>query len=309
MTAHRTILVPLDGSTLSQQSLALVQTLMNKTTEVHLVQVVPQHRGYLPMEIEMEYGWSKQIEFIVARHAQEELEAFAKRLGDSNALGMVPTVHVPIGDPADTIIDMAREVKADLIVMTTHGHGAIKRVLFGSVADRVVRYSPVPVLVMRPGGPLEDDAPASIQRIVVPLDGSPLAERALPVVTTMATQLGVPVLLVRAIHLDFVVPRVDGTFLIPQESIDCIQRFAQDYLSAIRDHLVQEGIVVSIAAEWGTPFEIIDELSANDDLIVMTSHGRGGVGRWLLGSVAEKLVRSAKAPVLLVPVRKANETR
>ena len=307
MNDIHSILIPIDGSSLSLQSLAYAQALASGSSEITLLQVVSDHSGYIPLEIEMAHSWEIDAEARLVDEARTDLQRIAKQLVESSSVAKMPSTRVEIGDPATWILDIAEEGRFSLIVITTHAYGAVRRTLFGSVADRLVRHSSVPVLVVRPQDEIELGIPGPIQRIVVPLDGSPRAENALPFAKLLARHLGVPILLVRAIHLDFIVPRIEGTFVIPEESIEDIERFARDYLSALCTHIIQEGIGCSIVIEWGTPLEVIESKLREDDLLAMTTHGRGGISRWLLGSVAEKLVRTAITPVLLIPAREPLE--
>jgi nucleotide-binding universal stress UspA family protein len=215
---------------------------------------------------------------------------------------------VAAGEPDEEIVSAAAHHGVELIAMASHGRGAIGRAIFGSVADRVARTATVPVLIVRPS---EEDArePVAIARLVVPLDGSEIAARALPVASDLARRLGVPVHIVRAIDPVTSMPVARGVFgaapIVNAELTDRLWREAEseaestvaDAMTSLKD----EGIDASGAVLNGSPFFAISEVTQPGDLIVLTSHGRGGVRCWLLGSVAEKLVREAPVPVLLVP--------
>jgi len=299
MTARQSILVPLYGSSLAKHAIPYAQALTGVGSSVVFLQVVAPNREQAQVAIDQPLGWTADEELSIVSKARLDLDAFAK----SGTLRPLPDVCVTVGEPAETILDVAEQQQSDLIVMTTHGLGAIKRALFGSVTDRVVRHSTVPILGVRDQDDVIPGEAAVIRRIIVPLDGSSLAEHALSMARKVARQLGVPILLVRALHLNYVVTAVDGALAVTQESIDDMRQYADEYLSAIQDQLMREGLDVSIATEWGAPFDVIDTLTRPDDLIVLTSHGRSGIRRWLLGSVAEKLIRTSRAPILLVPVK------
>lgn len=218
-------------------------------------------------------------------------------------------VAVRTGDVAGEILDAADD--CDLIVMATHGRGAAGRFLFGSVADRISRHSTTPTLLIRAGKD-DTESPTPV-RIVVPLDGSELAERALPIATTIASGMSIPLHLLRAVGLDEVRSAIRdqqkaGKFLVDHEQTyeDARQeseRRAAAYLEQVAEPLQAQGVDVETGMLRGTAaFELLSKIQRTD-LVVMTSHGRHGFRRWLLGSVAEKLVREAKAPVLLVPTR------
>jgi nucleotide-binding universal stress UspA family protein len=213
------------------------------------------------------------------------------------------------GEPDEVITNAARERGVDMIAMASHGRGAIGRAIFGSVADRVARTATVPVLILRVPEETGDIDSAEIRRILLPLDGSPLAEQAIPVATEISRTLGVPVHVVRVVDLVTSLPISTGTLgPAPSVATDVADRLWQEAENAAREtvrsavsQLQAEGIDASGATLHGSPFFAISDAAEPDDLIVLTSHGRGGVQRWLLGSVAEKLIREAPAPVVLVP--------
>jgi nucleotide-binding universal stress UspA family protein len=217
------------------------------------------------------------------------------------------STFVARGDPSEEILKAVAAQGADLVAMSTHGRGAIRRAIFGSVADRVSRASPVPVLLAR----FEKRArvSADIRRLVVPLDGSDLAEGALPVTVELARRSHVPVHLVQAVNLDATlgsmggpgVPAVAASPEVNEDVAGDVQRAGEDYLKGVASRLEEQGVITTWAVHHGPPPAAIADACGTGDLIVLTSHGRGGVGRWLLGSVAEQLVREAPAPVVLVP--------
>lgn len=190
------------------------------------------------------------------------------------------TTRVVAGHPADVIVDAAAD--ANLVAMSTRGAGAGGRLLFGSVADLVSRHSPVPALLIRGGvSPSE----AAFRRIVVPLDGSVTAERALPLAMTFASSLKCP------LHLVSVDETADGAMA------DGTYRA---YLERQATSVIANGIDVSVEQRTGSPAAELLAIVAQGDLLVLTTHGRGAAKRWQIGSVAEKLLRQATAPVALV---------
>jgi nucleotide-binding universal stress UspA family protein len=152
-----------------------------------------------------------------------------------------------------------------------------------------------------------------IKRIVLPLDGSPLGEGALPVAIELASRLKVPIHLLRVIEFAYFLTPISPVGVRTneyQETVSEIQAGVRTYLEGIVSRLQDQGVTADWTILEGSPFFAIGGTTQPDDLIVMTSHGRSGVMRWLLGSVAEKLVREAPAPVLLVPSpgREAEQT-
>jgi nucleotide-binding universal stress UspA family protein len=298
-TPTRRILVPLDGSELATVAIPWARALATPETEIVLFRVVPEPAPLIELAGTSRYPAARILSHRID-DATEYLTDVAGTLGD--AAQRVST-GVVAGDAPDAILDAAEEHKADLIIMATHGHGFMGRVLIGSVADRVARAATMPVLLIHPvrgaGAARVDDAVA-VARIVVPLDGSDRARQALPVARSLAQQLAVPIHLVR---------------VLPTAKEIAAQRASRDdayyaeQTTAITDALAEEaravaaeGITTTSETIVGAPAEAIVDGTREGDLIVMTSHGLGGVRRWLLGSVAERLIRTSAAPVVLVPV-------
>jgi nucleotide-binding universal stress UspA family protein len=295
------ILVPLDGSPLAEQALPYAQALLAPGAELTLLEVVEEPEsihgmsGRLLVPIE-------DLQRMLERQAHADLEKAKSTLGSES---LPVQLEVTRGDPAEEILRVAGERQVELIAMTTHGRGALGRWVFGSVADRVARTSPVPVLLVRPS----EDEPQSvaIRRLVVPLDGSALAEEALPTAQALATRLGVPIHLITVIDVMRIIPVevapvVAFNAAVYEDTLSQLDGGARTLLADVSGRLEREGLHTSSEVAQGSPFSTIADAVHDGDLIVMTSHGRSGVRRWLLGSVAEKLVRETPVPVILVPV-------
>jgi len=289
--AEGRILVPLDGSLRARRALAYATLLPAR--EVVLFHVAPDELRVLPGGVPADLPAERA-------EIEDELEELAAPLRNDRR---DVSVEVAFGDAAEAIIAAAAE--ASLIVMTTEGRGAAGRLLFGSVADRVSRHSATPVLMIRSGDGEDAPVPAPA-RIVVPLDGSERAERALPIATSLASSLGLPLHLLRAVGYDEIRAQVREQRAVGGTSPDATWDDARDAaVESANAYLarVAEGVVAQTGVLDGDPaFALIWNTGA-DDLVVMTSHGRHGLRRWLLGSVAEKLVREGNGPVLLVPTR------
>ena len=304
-----TILVPLDGSPLAEAALPYARALLSAGGGLTLTRIVynPDIASSWMMRAAVS---AAELERTFRAEAERELTQDANRLG-----GGLARVRIVIGagEPAEEIVRLAAEEGVELIAMATHGRGALGRWTYGSVADRVARAATVPVLLVRPARPGEaamgpdSPAPASIRRLLVPLDGSELAEGALPVAERYAKRLAAPVTLIRVINPVAHLPPVYGAGSLPSswevndEVIKVEEEDAAAYLARVAQRLEDSGQTVERRVERGTAVGKIAGAIQPGDVIVMTSHGRSGVGRWVLGSVAEKLVREAPAPVLLVP--------
>jgi nucleotide-binding universal stress UspA family protein len=278
------ILVPLDGSETAEAALAYVNLLPSQ--RVRLLAVESDRADLTAV-------------CTAARDCKTYLEAIAAPLRDQ---GRDVESMVVFGNPAEQILALA--AIADLVVMGSHGHGAVGRFAIGSVADQVARHAPVPTLIVR-GGP-EAAMAVRLTRIVVPLDGSTLAEQALPVAATLAADLGVPIHLVRVLDFDALRAMVQAGIHAAtayMRSQEAVQRHVEEYLAEQVQELRNQDLTATAAVLLGSPAVTLLDAIRPDDLVVMTTHGRGGVRRWLLGSVADKLVHAAAAPVLLVPAR------
>lgn len=296
------VLVALDGSTLAEHALPYAVALHQPGSALVLVTVVS--------EPEPVYGLlgdtvttKEDVAAAYTTMGQAILDAAAKRVDPRVPVQKV----VAVGDPAARILDTVPENAVGMIVIASHGRGAIGRLTFGSVADRLARASPVPVLIVRPSAVAEPPASATIRRLVVPLDGSSLAAEALPVAAAIAQRLHLPVLLIRALDVaSWLPPAPFGPGIgAPVELFDQLshelQEEAASTLQDARARLEVGGVEAETKIVNGPASQTIAEAAGPTDVIVLTSHGRGGVRRWLLGSVAERLVRTGPAPVLLVP--------
>jgi nucleotide-binding universal stress UspA family protein len=284
------ILVPLDGSAAAEAALAYAELL--PSARVRLLQVEPDTNGPVPAREPEREAW-RTARAADARAYLERVSSTLRQQGRSVETGF------EFGDPADWIIASAGD--ADLIVMTTSGRGSGGRALFGSVADRVARHAQTPTLLVRATNALP--GPPQVARVIVPLDGSALATQALPAAAMIANDLGVPMHLVRVLDADPVRASVEAGVLAGAayaRAQDEVRRQAEAELEQQVLALRNQDIAASAEIRAGSPaLELLDAI-APTDLVVMTSHGRGGFSRWLLGSVAEKIVREAAAPVMLV---------
>lgn len=285
------ILVPLDGSVTAEAALAYVELLPSR--RVRLLQVESDTQGPLLVSESEWEAWRSARE----ADAGAYLEQAGERLRQQ---GRAVESAVAFGDPADWIIASAGD--AELIVMTTHGRGAGGRALFGSVADRVARHAPVPTLLVRGHG--ASAGPPRVARVIVPLDGSALADRALPVAASVARDLGVPIHLLWVLDHDVVRSTVEAGIAAARAyagAQEDARHRAEENLEEQAQTLRNQDITASAEILTGSPAVALLDAITSTDLVVMTTHGRSGVRRWLLGSVADKLVREAAAPVLLVP--------
>jgi nucleotide-binding universal stress UspA family protein len=204
-----------------------------------------------------------------------------------------------MGAIAGGILRFAEDNGADLIMLSTHGRSGIQRWLMGSVAEKVLRGSDMPLLLARastePAG-----APREMERLLVPLDGSELAERALPYAQHLAKSGSAEVTVLYVEQLQ----DVDSLSGRPVSGFEAHQGEETElYLYHISYGLSSQGIKAQVRVRGGHPAEQVTEEAREGatDLIVMSSHGRTGLARWAFGSTADQVIRTSPAPVLLVP--------
>lgn len=302
MTASTQILVPLDGSNLAMQALPYARALAGAAGRITLLQVV---RSSAPLRDAT--GAEIVPEDIVGewilKEARQYLDETAAEFRQTLLAGVEVDTAVTTGDPASAILKAAEDRHADFIVITSHARGAIGRAAFGSVADRIARTSTIPVVITRPGDDSEGKEQPAISRIILPLDLSDLSREAVPVAQAMALHLGASVHVIHVIDNFSSYMAINGV-PVSQALIDEWYADAKRELGKTEGDLKAAGVQATAAIYQGSALANISEIAKPGDLIVMTSHGRSGFTRWLIGSTAEKLVRLAPVPVCLVPARR-----
>lgn len=295
--ARSHIVVPLDGSQLSESILPLARTLARaRDADLLLLNVSTWHPSYEPRIPTADGGFIR-----AERYLNDLAEQF-------RGPGLAVTVQVTKGDPATETQRIATEVNAALIAIATHGASGPSRLALGSTADKLIQIATSPLLLRRPRKAEGLDADGTIRHLVVPLDGSPLGEAALAQAEALATALNVPLHLVQIAPsqatlmagLDPYVGYYDpGIF-------EALQKAAAGYLAAKAAELAKRGLTVDTTVLVGSPAsQIIDHAeSLPHSIVAMSTHGRGGLSRWVLGSVADRVVRASHTPVLLVRAKK-----
>jgi nucleotide-binding universal stress UspA family protein len=243
------------------------------------------------------------VELTVLKAEREYLKGVTKRLDGRTAQALSSAVLK--GKVARTLQRYVSDSGADLVVMTTHGRGGLRRLWLGSVADQLVRTLEVPVLLIRAR---EDGAvpePVDLGEILVPLDGSPLAEAALEPAAALARLWDAEVSLVQVVPP--AIPAADPALPVPagyNNRLTTMRReLAEDYIHDMAEHLRTRGVKASGIAVIGagTADTLLDLARAGRvGLVALATQGRGGVRRLVLGSVADKLVRAAEVPILVV---------
>ena len=209
------------------------------------------------------------------------------------------------GMPDEQILGFADNYQVKLIVLSSHGESGIKRLVFGSVADKVIRAAKAPVLVLKPTSevPLSRVTPR-LRKILVPLDGSQASEAVLPHVEELALKSGADLTLLSVLTKGYhnIAQSGHKWVVYPEQQMESDKASAMIYLNNIAARLRGKGVSVMSEVKFGDSAEQIATSAAEmgADLMAMSSHGRSGIARWALGSVADKVLRIADAPVLLV---------
>ena len=290
------MLVPLDGSEAAEKVLPYARGLARSLKiSVELLAVIEISR----------YASSEKARFLDAlmdvaiRRNQEYLQRVATTFQGASAEWTVEA-----GVPEEVIITKAAQNKGTLITMATHGRSGINRWLLGSIAEKVLRGTNNPVLLVRANEETKVEGESTPNSIIVPLDGSELAECILSAVVELARTIKLKVILLRSYS-------VKKHFIYGYENyiraLDTLEAESKNavltYLDSKMQQLKSDGLVdvLSVVAE-GDAAEAIIELAKGspNSLIAMCSHGRSGVTRWVLGSVTEKAVRHSGNPVLVI---------
>ena len=299
------ILVPLDGSPFAEQAL-VVATALGRAAKAKLRLALVHQRPTAPKTPEATKLYTK-IEVATRRAERDYLNGLADRLKQSGYPGVTRVVLT--GQPGPALVEHAVEWGPSLVVMSTHGRGLLARAWLGSVADYVVRHLAAPVLLVRPKeGEPPPPAVDFSGRILVPLDGSPLGEAALAPAAEIARLFGAELNLVQVVRPVAAAAGVPVSFPAGYDerlTALCRQE-AQDYLNDLAERLHEDGVRASAAAvlSEGVAGTILDLARGKGvSLVALATHGRGGLRRLTLGSVADKVVRGADRPVLVWPAK------
>jgi nucleotide-binding universal stress UspA family protein len=296
------ILVPLDGSKLSESVLPYVVTLARGlNANVMLLQAVDEPVVDMFDEGRMLWENYQQMRDSADNAARDYLQ---QQASDLERLGLGATTYLGHGRPFDVILNYAEEYQADLIAMSTHGRSGITRLILGSVAGRVLHGTKTALLLVKPR---EEDAPrpeARLTDILVPLDMSQHGEAVLPVARDLAKGLGLKVTLAMALPTASQLYVGTEPVAYPGNVLDVAEQSIREYLQAAARQIQEaDGLNVEWKVLDGDADDAIVDYASNqmqNNLIAMSTHGRSGLGRWVLGSVTDQVVRSSGDPVLVV---------
>ena len=299
---YRTILVPLDGSTLAERGLAVALPIAERHGATLVLAAV--HEPVLPA-----VPSSGVALYDTALDADERarLQRHLARVAARARKGGPVTIETIFreGRVVPTLLALIRERRVDLTVMCTHGRGGFQRMWLGSVADGVMRETPTPLLLVRGGrAPIAPPRAPLGRRVLIALDGSSYAETAVGAVERfLAPSAEAELILAHVVH-----PMVMAAAMRSARRPD--EAFATEYLQPIVERLRGQGrtarhVMATDAKVARAILALAAEAEA--DLLAITPQGLRGVTRAMVGSVADKLIRTAGLPVLVVPSEERRE--
>jgi nucleotide-binding universal stress UspA family protein len=305
---YRTVLVPLDGSSFGEHALQLATTLARRSgARVELVHVHspnPDASTWEPVTPfryegleQSEREWDGTSVLTEEHYLIKCAEQLKQELNGGT------TCKVLSGPTIPALEQEIRDSRPDLIVMATHGRGGFSRAWLGSVADALVRNVHRPILLVRTPDESAPAAPVRTERILIPLDGSPLSETIVQHAVDLGANAPTSFTLLRVVPPVWTAPEImSEPDALTDGALKDRVTAARDYLARVADSMTAQTVDVTMDVVVGVAAgaSILDYArNADIDVIAMATHGRGGVKRMILGSVADKVLRGATMPVLL----------
>ena len=293
----KNILVPLDGSKLSEAALRPAAALATRLhAHVMLLHIIEQDA---PAEIHKEHHLTDAAE------AGIYLQQVAQRAFPRDVPVETHVHTAPVSDVANSIVQHATsEFEPDLIVICTHGRGGVRDVLFGSIAQQVVSQGRTPLLLVKPGS-----AAFQLRIILAPLDPDSLHDDSLALTERLASSFGAEVVLLSVVPTFSTLrgQEAAASSLMPgttQAMLDIREETARRHLQGHVDALQGREVRASAEVARGDPGPTIAHTAddSNCDLIVLSTHGKAGVGASWAGSVAPLVAQRTRTPLLLIPL-------
>jgi nucleotide-binding universal stress UspA family protein len=306
------ILVPLDGSVEAETVLPYVRDLASRFgSEVDILSVGLGSKrrrvnqlldDYVHHAVEHLHGHniSCRAVLLFSNSTEDEINCAEIATGDP---GVRAKGKVLYGGPADNILGYTRNNHVNLVIMATHGHSGLRRWWLGSVFEKVVSGSIVPILGIhsKQTKEVDKDRIVTFKRILAPLDGSDTGEAALHDAEAVALKTGASMVLLHVIPEPHV---IEARMLGPEfaDIVKAMHDAGEKYLVRVNKRLTEKGIDVTVKIMNGDPAaRIVDQAKHEKaDLIAMSTHGRSGIARWVLGSVADKILHESRIPLWLV---------
>jgi nucleotide-binding universal stress UspA family protein len=303
----RSILVPLDGSTFGEHALPLAMSMARRLdASLNLIHVHSLlDATYAELQV-----FDNTLDQELRGKEREYLHAIQKQVQDR--LSIPVTIRNVDGEIAGVIREQADSLRASWVVMTTHARGPIGRFWLGSVTDELVRSLSISLVAVHPQDHPPDLAKEqAIQHMLIPLDGTPPAEQILEPALTLGKAMNAHYTLLRVVTPVYPVTLPSEPAIFGSVATDIMERVeklhaelrkeATEYLDKIAQRLRAENLQVHtrVVVEEQPGVAILDSAKAPIDMIAIETHGRGGLSRLLLGSVADKVIRGSKLPILV----------
>lgn len=308
---YRRILVPLDGSDRAERAGATAELVAARSegARIHLAHVLRDLPDYALKMPQDDLAWEERA----GEAAREYLDGVLDAMEERGVAG--GTAAVLEGGVVEALDRYREEEQIDLVVMTTHGEGGFRRWWLGSVADKLVRRLPVPLLLLRAGeNGATEEAPEPFRHVLVPLDGSSEAETVLPHARTLASGFGARTTLLQVIPPGLGLgrfradPAASMRKGLTEDARDEAFRYLEEVARRLRES--SEGALEvdhEAVADEQPADGILDRIRDGVDLVALATHGRGGFARAVLGSVADRVLRGSPVPVLIVRARLEEE--
>ena len=284
------ILVPLDGSELAESALPVAMRLARETKRsLVLARIIPLTTWALSGPNAMVSAETYQE---ILDKEEQTATAYLDQMAEQPRSQEIPVVTiVQRGEAAAALLEICARTSAGLIVMTTHARAGMARMALGSVADRLVRHGHIPVLLLRPSA---NEQHVALERAIVPLDSSPLAETALEEASIFAGTVVRELTLVRVVDPDKVEAEDDTS---QDEAERYLERAQRQFLLK----LARADCAVRTEVLLGEPaHQIVRRAQQDCDLVILATRGQTGARRWVFGSTADRVLHECATPLLLV---------
>lgn len=303
----RSILVPLDGSTFGEHALPLAMSMARRmNASLNLIHVHSMlDASYAELQV-----FDTSLDEELRSKERAYLQSVQKRVQDR--LSVPVTIRNVDGDVATVIREQAESLQAKWVVMTTHAKGPFGRFWLGSTTDELVRSLPIPLILVHPNEtPPDLLSDPMVKHLLIPLDGTPLAEQILEPALTFGAAMAADYTLMRVITPVYPVtlpaePAIFGG--VATDIMDRVEKLhlelkkeATDYLERVAERFRKDGMKIQtqVVIEDQPGVAILENAKPPVDMIAIKTHGRGGLSRLLIGSVADKVIRGSQLPILV----------
>jgi nucleotide-binding universal stress UspA family protein len=297
---YNRILVPLDGSQLAEVVLWYAARLAGRLQASLTLAYVSS-----PSEL-----LSRNMYECYLQETVSKVKAQAEKMAqETNKAGDINVDYIILkGDPAEEIVAYADKKRYDLIILATRGKSGIRRWALGNVALKVVSATRKQVLLVRAKGGQPDVSKAALTKILVPLDGSPESESILKPITYLASELGASLTLLHMMTQQLNMYPNRETFRVIEKE----RKLNKAYIDKLGKRLTAQGLRVETEYKEGAHDEVATEIiklaeEGAFSMVAMATHGRSGIGRWIFGSNAQKVLYEGSTPLLLVRPAKAKK--